>query len=121
VSSLDPSSRTKTALHPDDREEPDESGPWLPILVGAALVWIPLAVADWRLLADGTLLWATVKSTYTLVLAPLAAAALLQDTRALGTDGVEVGWPKWLYALVAVGFPPVAGVYLLHRRLLCRS
>lgn len=102
-------------LHPEDRET-DESGPWLSILVVSALGWAVLAVVDQQLLVEGTVVWATVRSVYTLLLAPVAAAALLQDTRFLGTEGVEIGRLKWLYALVAVGFPPIGAVYLGHRR-----
>ncbi|WP_142857006.1 hypothetical protein [Salinigranum halophilum] len=105
--------------HPDDEPERDEAGPWLAILAGCAAVWVALALVDWRLLSEGTFLWATAKSLYTLVLAPLAAAALLQDTRALGVDGIEVGPLKWAYAAVALFFPPVGGLYLFHRRAIC--
>ena len=106
--------RTEPALHPEDRET-DESGPWLPILVASAVGWLALFALDYRLLTEGTVLWATVKSCYTLILAPLAAAALLQDTRYLGVEGIEVGRAKWAYALVAVVAPPVGAVYLGHR------
>jgi hypothetical protein len=112
--------RTDPAVHPEDRET-DESGPWLPILVVSAVGWIALFALDYRLLTEGTFLWATVKSLSTLILAPLAAAALLQDTRYLGTEGIEVGPTKWLYALIAVGFPPVGAVYLVHRHRLVGS
>jgi hypothetical protein len=108
-------SRDRPVLHPGHRET-DESGPWLAILVTSALGWGILAAIDYQVLAEGTILWATVRSIYTLLLAPLAAAALLQDTRFLGTNGTEVGRLKWLYALVAVGFPPIGAVYLGHRR-----
>lgn len=107
--------RDRPVLSPEDRET-DESGPWLGILVATALGWVVLAGVDYRLLAEGTVVWATVRSVYTLLLAPLAAAALLQDTRYLGTTGREIGRVKWLYALVAVGFPPIGAVYLGHRR-----
>jgi hypothetical protein len=107
-------SRSDPVLHPEDRET-DESGPWLAILVGSAAAWAALAALDYRLLTEGTFVWATVRSLYTLVLAPLAAAALLQDTRYLGTEGVEVGPAKWLYALLAVVVPLVGAVYLGHR------
>jgi hypothetical protein len=107
-------------LHPEDRES-DESGPWLSILVACGLGWGVLAALDYQILSAGTVVWATVRSVYTLLLAPLAAAALLQDTRFLGTNGVEVGRLKWLYALVAVGFPPIGAVYLGHRRWLTAS
>jgi hypothetical protein len=112
--------RDRPVLHPEDLDA-DESGPWLAILVASALGWGILAAIDYRVLAEGTVLWATVRSVYTLVLAPLAAAALLQDTRFLGTNGTEIGRLKWLYALVAVGFPPIGAVYLGHRRWLLAS
>jgi hypothetical protein len=120
VFGIDPFGGSDPVVHPEDRDPPDESGPWIPLLIGAAVVWVPLALADWRLLTDGTFLWATVRTVATLLVAPLSAAALLQDTRALGVAGIEVGRPKWVYALVAVVFPPVAAVYLLHRRWLRR-
>jgi hypothetical protein len=105
--------------HPDDRPDgADERGPWLALLGASALAWVALVACDLWLLSPGTLLWATVRSLSTLILAPLAAAALLQDTRALGVGGVEVGPSKWLYAAVALVFPPVGGLYLGHRRLL---
>jgi hypothetical protein len=112
--------RNEPALHPEDRET-DESGPWLPILVASTVGWLALFALDYRLLSEGTLLWATVKSLYTLILAPLAAAALLQDTRYLGVEGIEVGPTKWAYALVAVVAPPVGAVYLAHRYWLVRT
>lgn len=103
-------------LHPDDRPESEtEAGPWLAILVGSVLAWCALATLDWRLLTDGTFLWATVRNTYVLVLSPLAAASLVQDTRALGTEGVEFGRWRWLYGVVTLAFPPVCAVYLVHR------
>ncbi|WP_318569854.1 hypothetical protein [Salinigranum marinum] len=105
-------------LHPDDTEDADETGPWLAVLAASAVVWVALAVVDWRLLSEGTFVWVTVRSLATLVFAPLAAAALLQDTRALGVDGVEVGPVKWAYTAVALFFPPVSGLYLCHRHLL---
>ncbi len=106
--------RNEPVLHPEDRET-DESGPWLPILVASAVAWLALFALDYRLLSEGTFLWATVKSLYTLILAPLAAAALLQDTRFLGVEGIEVGPAKWAYALIAVIVPPIGAVYLAHR------
>ena len=112
---------TDPPLHPEDRpstEDRDETGPWLALLAASGVAWVVLALVDWQVLAEGTFLWATARSLYTLVLAPLAAAALLQDTRALGIDGVEVGPLKWLYAAVALLFPPVGGVYLCHRHVL---
>ena len=105
-------------LHPDDAPDMDEAGPWLALLVVSVLVWTAFSLVEWRLLSDGTLLWATAKNFSTLLFAPLTAAVLLQDTRALGVDGVEFGPLKWLYAGVALFFPPVGGVYLCHRHLL---
>ena len=103
-------------LHPEDRPDAaDEAGPWLAILAAATVGWVALAVVDWRLLSGGTFLWATVRSVYVLLLAPLAAAALLQDTRVLALDDVDFGRLKWLYAGVALVFPPVAALYLAHR------
>jgi hypothetical protein len=107
-------------LHPEDRER-DESGPWRALLLGGALAWTLLAVLDWRVLQPETFLWATVRSAYTLLLAPLSAAALVQDTRALAADGVAFGRVKWAYAAVALFFPPVCVAYLLHRRRRVRS
>jgi drug/metabolite transporter (DMT)-like permease len=110
----------RPTLHPEDRPDADEAeaGPWVVLLLASVAVWAALVVVDRRLLVEGTFLWATVRSLYTLVLAPLAAAALVQDTRELGVDGVEVGPLKWAYAAVALVFPPVGGLYLGHRHLL---
>jgi hypothetical protein len=96
----------------------DEAGPWLAVLGASVVAWVTLTAFDWRLLAEGTFLWATVESLATLVFAPLAAATLVQDTRSLGVGGVEVGPSKWLYAAVALFFPPVGGLYLCHRHVL---
>jgi TRAP-type C4-dicarboxylate transport system permease large subunit len=105
--------------HPDDiPDAPDEAGPWLALLAASTVAWVVFVLLEWRLLVDGTFVWATVRSLSTLILAPLAAAALLQDTRALGIDGVEVGPLKWAYAAVALLFPPVGGLYLCHRLVL---
>jgi TRAP-type C4-dicarboxylate transport system permease large subunit len=112
VSVFDP----EPVRHPDDHVDSDETGPWLAILSVCAVGWVALALVDWRLLSEGTFLWATARSLYTLILAPLAAAALLQDTRTLGVEGVEFGLLKWAYAGIALFFPPVGGVYLCHRR-----
>ena len=109
---------TDPVLHPDDRSDADESGPWLAILVASTLAWVVLAVVDWQFLSAGTFAWATVRSLYTLLLAPLAAAALLQDTRALRADGSAFGPAKWAYAAVALLFPPVGALYLCHRHVL---
>jgi hypothetical protein len=105
-------------LHPDDRPDTEESGPWLTILAASALAWLVLAAVDWQFLPAGTFAWATVRSLYTLLLAPLAAAALLQDTRALRANGSEIGPSKWAYAAVALLFPPIGALYLCHRRVL---
>jgi hypothetical protein len=105
-------------LHPEDRPDTDESGPWLGLLVASALAWALLAFLDWRVLSTGTFVWATVRSLYTLLLAPLAAAALVQDTRAPRADGSEIGPTKWAYAAVALLFPPVGALYLCHRHVL---
>lgn len=105
-------------LHPDDRHDADESGPWLTVLAASTLAWVVFAVVDWWALSEGTFVWATIRSLYTLLLAPLAAAALLQDTRALRADGSEIGPSKWAYAAVALLFPPIGTLYLCHRRVL---
>jgi hypothetical protein len=117
VSRLDPG-RDGPVRHPEDREAPDRDGPWLAVLALATLAWLPLALVDWRLLSEGTLLWATVRSLATLVLAPLAAAALLGDVRALDADPARaaVGRVRWLYACCVLVVPPTAVVYLAHRR-----
>lgn len=104
--------------HPEDREEeaaPHE-GPWLAILAVAVVGWTVLAALDRTLLTQGTVLWATVRSLYALILAPTAAAALYQDTRALDARGVDFGWLRFGYALAALVVPPTVVVYLLHRR-----
>lgn len=117
MSLLDPG-RDGPVRHPEDREAPDRDGPWLAVLALATLAWLPLALVDWRLLSEGTLLWATVRSLATLVLAPLAAAALLGDVRALDADPARaaVGRVRWLYACCVLVVPPTAVVYLAHRR-----
>ena len=105
--------------HPEDiSDATDEAGPWLALLAASTVAWVVFVLLEWRLLVDGTFVWATVRSLSTLILAPLATAALLQDTRALGIDGVEVGPLKWAYAAVALLFPPVGGLYLCHRLVL---
>lgn len=86
------------------------------MVAGAAIAWAALVLADRRVLADGTVLWATVRSLHTLVLAPLAAAALLQDDRAERAAGAGLGRLCWGYCLAALLFPPVGFVYLAHRR-----
>lgn len=105
-----------THLHPDDRPTAAaEAGPWTALVVGAALAWLVLVALDRRVLADGTVLWATVRSLHTLVLAPLSAAAVVQDTRAARADGVRFGRLRWGYGLAALLVPPGGLVYLLHR------
>lgn len=101
--------------HPDDREPTDHEGPWLAVLGAVAVGWTLLFVLDRTLLTGGTLLWATVRSLRSLVLAPVAAAALYQDTRALDGRGVDVGWLRFGYALAALLVPPTALGYLLYR------
>ncbi|MFB6167316.1 MAG: hypothetical protein ABEJ43_00535 [Haloferacaceae archaeon] len=105
-------------LHPEDRADEREKheGPWLAVLAVAVVGWAVLAAVDRTLLAQGTILWATVRSLYALILAPTAAAALYQDTRALDAKGVEFGWLRFGYALGTLVAPPAAVVYLLHRR-----
>jgi hypothetical protein len=105
-------------LHPEDRaaEAEKHEGPWLAVLAAAVVGWTVLATLDRTLLTRGTFLWATVRSLHALILAPVAAAALYQDTRALDTRGVDFGPVRYGYALGALVAPPVAVVYLLHRR-----
>ena len=105
-------------LHPEDRDDEAEKhdGPWLAILAAAVVGWIVLVALDRTLLTEGTVVWATVRSLYALILAPTAAAALYQDTRALDARGVDFGWVRFGYALAAIVVPPTAVVYLLHRR-----
>ena len=105
-------------LHPDDRPEPDEDGPWLSILALALCGWVLLVALDRTLLVEGTFLWATVRIGYTLICAPLIAAALLQDSRALATDGIKIGRSIWLYAIASLVFAPVSIAYLGHRHYL---
>ena len=105
-------------LHPEDRADEAErhDGPWLAVLAVAVVGWTLLAALDRTLLTQGPVLWATVRSLYALILAPVAAAALYQDTRALDARGVDFGWLRYGYALAALVVPPAAVVYLLHRR-----
>ena len=105
-------------LHPEDRADEQErhEGPWLTVLAVAVVGWTVLFAVDRTLLTQGTVLWATVRSLYALILAPTAAAALYQDTRALDARGVDFGWVRFGYALAAIVVPPTAVVYLLHRR-----
>lgn len=104
-------------LHPEDRADEAEAheGPWLAILAVAVVGWTVLVAVDRTLLTQGTVLWATVRSLYALILAPTAAAALYQDTRALDARDVDFGWFRYGYALAAIVVPPTAVVYLLHR------
>ena len=105
-------------LHPDDRPEPDEDGPWLSILALALCGWLLFVALDRTILVEGTVLWATVRIGYTLICAPLVAAALLQDSRALATDGIEIGRSVWLYAIASLVFAPISIAYLGHRHYL---
>lgn len=105
-------------LHPEDRTDEAErhEGPWLAVLAVAVVGWTVLVALDRTLLTQGTVLWATVRSLSALILAPTAAAALYQDTRALDVRGVDFGPLRFGYALAALVVPPTALVYLLHRR-----
>lgn len=107
-----------SVLHPEDRVDEAEKhdGPWLVVLAVAIVSWTILAGLDRALLTEGTFIWATFRSLYALILAPTAAAALYQDTRALDTRGVDFGWLRFGYALAALIAPPAAVVYLVHRR-----
>jgi hypothetical protein len=104
-------------LHPEDRADEAEKhkGPWLRVLAVAVVGWTVLVAVDRMLLTEGTVLWATVRSLYALILAPAAAATLYQDTRTLDGRGVDFGWLRFGYALGALVVPPIAVVYLLHR------
>ena len=118
-------------LHPDDRSDRDESGPWLVVFVVASVVWAGLVLAEGRL-PEG-LLRATAHVVSTLLAAPLAAAAIVQDARAFdaagattdadGGDGAtdrpssntSFGRIAWVYGLLAVLFPPSGVVYVVDR------
>jgi hypothetical protein len=118
-------------LHPDDRADVDESGPWLVVFVVATLVWAALVVAEGRLPAG--LGRATAHVVSTLLAAPLAAAAIVQDARAFdagrraaagdgGGPADRTGRPvggfgkvAWVYGFLAVLVPPSGVVYLLDR------
>ena len=107
-----------SALHPEDRPDPtDETGPWLAVAAAATLLWLALVAVDRQLLAAGSSPWALVRSAYSLLLAPLAAAALFQDDRVRTAVGDGVGRARWVYAGVALLFPPVVAAYAGHRRL----
>ena len=104
-------------LHPDDRPDPaDETGPWVAVLLVGTLVWVALAAVDWRYLTAGTSPWALVRSAYTLLVAPGVAAVLVHDARVRDATGGGIGAVRWVYALAALLFPPVAIGYLLHQR-----
>ena len=124
----------------------EETGPWRALLLGGTVAWICLFALERELLAVGTSPWALVRSAYSLVVAPAVAAALLQDARVQGDSAVTVGdaearadravdgdgsqsaperpdgersgmgRARFGYALVALAFPPVCLVYLLHQR-----
>jgi len=119
-------------LHPEDRSDPDESGPWLAVFVVATVVWAALLVVEGRL-PEG-FARATAHVVSTLLAAPLAAAAIVQDARAFDAerraraadsedvdpDLVETpptafGRIAWVYGLLAVLLPPSGVVYLLDR------
>lgn len=106
-----------SALHPEDRPDPaDETGPWLAVAAVATLVWLALVAVDRQLLAAGSSPWALVRSVYSLLLAPLVAATLVQDDRVRTADGDGVGRARWVYAGVALFFPLVIVAYAGHRR-----
>ncbi|MCL9817004.1 hypothetical protein [Natronocalculus amylovorans] len=107
--------REEPVLHPDDQPEPDEAGPWIQIIVISTIGWILLFSLDWLFLVEGTFVWATVRIGYTFFCAPLAAAGVLQDTRALAVRNITVGPIKWIYAIVILLAPPVVIGYALHR------
>lgn len=110
-------------LHPDDRTDVDESGPWVAVFVVATLVWAALVVAEGRLPAG--LARATAHVVSTLLAAPLAAAAVVQDARAVDAARSADGDPAdgsgrfgriaWVYGFLAVLVPPAGVVYLLDR------
>ena len=108
--------RDEPVRHPDDRAETDHDGPWVALLAAAVVGWSALVALD-RTLAGGTLLWATVRSLHSLILAPVAAAALYQDPRTLDDRGIDFGRARYGYALAALVAPPTAVWYLCHRRL----
>ena len=120
------------SLHPEDRSDPDESGPWLAVFVIATVVWAALVVVEGRL-PEG-FARATAHVVSTLLAAPLAAAAIVQDARAFDAeqraeaadgDGVEsdlvetpqnaFGRIAWVYGLLAVLLPLSGVVYLADR------
>lgn len=118
-------------LHPDDRTEQDESGPWLTVFVVASVVWAGLVLAEGRL-PEG-FARATAHVVSTLLAAPLAAAAIVQDARALdgtrdapgedaddaadesSSSNASFGRIAWAYGFLAVLFPPSGVVYLADR------
>lgn len=107
-----------SALHPEDRSDPaDETGPWLTVAAVATLSWVALVALDHQFLAAGSSPWALVRSAYSLLLAPSVAAAVFQDDRVRTAAGEGVGRARWLYAGVALLFPPVVVAYAGHRRL----
>lgn len=107
----------QSALHPEDRPDPaDETGPWLAVAALATLAWLALVAVDRQLLAAGSSPWALVRSVYSLLLAPLVAATLFQDDRVRTAAGDGVGRARWVYAGVALFFPPVIVAYAGHRR-----
>jgi hypothetical protein len=111
------SSVPPSALHPEDRPDPaEETGPWLLAAAVGTVGWLLLVAVDWQFLASGTSPWALVRSAYSLLLAPFVAAAVFQDDRVRTARGSGVGRVRWLYAGVALFFPPVIVAYVGHRR-----
>jgi apolipoprotein N-acyltransferase len=103
-------------LHPEDRPDPAaETGPWSAFVLAGTIAWIALAALESRYLAAGTSPWALVRSASTLVIAPAVAAVLLQDARVRAATVGGIGAVRWLYALVALVFPPGSIAYLLHQ------
>ncbi|UIO99184.1 hypothetical protein Hbl1158_11660 [Halobaculum sp. CBA1158] len=110
------SSPPPSMLHPEDRPDPaDETGPWAALALGGTLAWVALVAVESTYLASGSSPWALVRSAYTLILAPGVAAVLLQDARVRDATVGGIGVVRWLYAAVALGFPPVSVAYFTHQ------
>jgi len=91
-------------------------GPWLRVLVVALVGWVTLYAVDWAFLEAATPAGALVGFAHAYVLAPLVAAAMLLDSLSLRERGtVDIGPFRWLYALIALVFPPVVAAYYAHR------
>lgn len=91
-------------------------GPWLRFLVAGLVGWTLLYGLDRFLFGAGTPVGAVVGFGHAYLLAPLVTAAVLLDALSLAERGIaDVGFFKWIYALVALVAPPVAIVYYTHR------